>query len=194
MESLEILGIVFSIVLAISVSLIFGLNTKEAKKPLTSSANNKKDGHKKLRQHTDEFVKPEIITLLNGKIHVALGYGLANAILIEGKESCVLIDTLESHAAAKDVLAELQKIIKKKPIEAIILTHFHADHTYGFDVFAQAYPGVKVFAHETFAHYFQQLLNVRSQITMKRAVFQFGTSLDSEEHENSGIGIRLRYA
>lgn len=192
MESLEILGLVASIILAVSVSLIFGLNSREPKKPLTHAKANKKDGYKKLGEHTGEFVKPEIITLLNGKIHVALGYGLANAILIEGKEACVLIDTLESHEAARDVLAEFKKIIKKKPIEGIILTHFHADHSYGFDVFAEAYPGVKVFAHETFSYYFQQLLNVRSQITMKRAVYQFGTALENEGHENSGIGLRLR--
>jgi hypothetical protein len=40
--------------------------------------------------------------------------------------------------------------------------------------------------------YMQQLLNVRNKITQKRAVFQFGTELSDKEHENSGIGIRLK--
>ena len=38
----------------------------------------------------------------------------------------------------------------------------------------------------------QQLLNVRNKLTQKRAVFQFGTELSDKEHENSGIGIRLK--
>ena len=48
------------------------------------------------------------------------------------------------------------------------------------------------FDEQDLKFYFQQLLNVRSQITSKRAAFQFGTQLDDEEHENSGIGIKLK--
>ena len=62
----------------------------------------------------------------------------------------------------------------------------------GFDYFAEAYPAAKVYAHKTLQGYMQQLLNVRNKITMKRAVFQFGTELSDKEHENSGIGIKLK--
>ena len=41
----------------------------------------------------------------------------------------MLIDTLEGHEAAQEALADIKKVIKDKPIVAIILTHFHADHT-----------------------------------------------------------------
>ena len=120
------------------------------------------------------------------------GYGLANCILIEGANSCVLIDTLESHEAAEDVLQNLQKIIKDKPIEAIIFTHFHPDHTSGYEIFAQAYPNAKVYGHETLKEYLRQLLNVRVPTTHKRGAFQFGPFLKKPEHENSGIGHELR--
>ena len=163
--------------------------SKKAKlKPLKK----KKFAFEKLEKHTPEFQNPEVITVCKDQIHVAIGYGLANAIVIEGQESCVLIDTMEGQEAAQNALEALRKVIKDKPIEAIILTHFHADHTYGLDVFTKAYPDAKVFAHDTLKFYFQQLLNVRSQITSKRAAFQFGTQLDDEEHENSGIGIKLK--
>ena len=118
---------------------------------------------------------------------------MANCILIEGPNSCVILDAMECHEAADDVLEAFKKVINDKPIEAIILTHFHADHTYGIDVFTKAFPEAKIYAHETLRGYFQQLLNVRSQITQKRAVFQFGTELGRGEHENSGIGLKLRY-
>ena len=60
---------------------------------------------------------------------MAIGYGLANAIILEGENSCVLIDTMEGHEAAQEALDAIKKVIKDKPIVAIILTHFHADHT-----------------------------------------------------------------
>jgi len=37
-----------------------------------------------LAQHSSEFDKPEIIEVTDG-IHVAVGFGLANSILIEGE-------------------------------------------------------------------------------------------------------------
>ena len=40
-----------------------------------------------------------------------------------------MIDTLESHEAAQEALVDIKKVINDKPIDAIILTHFHADHT-----------------------------------------------------------------
>ena len=146
----------------------------------------------KLEKHTAEFRNPQVISTVDGKVHVAIGYGLANAIVIEGEEGCVLIDTLENNEVAKEALKALKEKIGEKPIKAIILTHFHADHTYGFDYFAQEYPGVKVYAHKSLLGYFQQLLNVRNKITGVRAAFQFGTELSDEDHENSGIGFRLK--
>ena len=60
---------------------------------------NKNLSFEKLTEHTGVFDKPEVLTLLNGKIHVAIGYGLANCILIEGPNSCIVIDTMECYEA-----------------------------------------------------------------------------------------------
>ena len=155
-------------------------------------AESKRMNFKRLEAHTDEFRKAKIISVVDNRIHVAIGFGLANCILIEGEKGCVMIDAMESNESARDVLEAFDSITDKKPVEAIILTHFHADHTHGLGPIQKKFPGAKVFAHDTLSYYFQQLLNVRSQITHKRAAFQFGNYLDEEEHENSGIGIRLR--
>ena len=57
-------------------------------------------------------------------------YFITNITFLEkGDQSCVLIDTLESHEAAQEALIDIKKVINDKPIDAIILTHFHADHT-----------------------------------------------------------------
>ena len=40
---------------------------------LKSSKSNKKLAFKKLVEHTEEFKVPEILTILDGKVHVAIG-------------------------------------------------------------------------------------------------------------------------
>ena len=112
--------------------------------------------------------------------------------MILGPKGCVLIDTLESIEAAQSALFAFQQKVKNQPIEAIILTHFHADHTQGLEAFTKVFPDARIYAHETLKGYFQQLLNTRVQATLKRGTHQFGTSLGQNEHENSGIGYKLK--
>ena len=138
------------------------------------------------------LVKAEVLTICDGKIHVAIGYGLANAIVLEGEKGCVLIDTMESNKTAEVVLEALKSVIKEKPIEAIILTHFHPDHTLGLDVFLAEYPKAKIFAHETLFTCFQGMFNVSLKITSNRGAYQFGTRLAEKDRERSGIGVKLK--
>ena len=138
------------------------------------------------------LVKAEVLTICDGKIHVAIGYGLANAIVLEGEKGCVLIDTMESNETAEVVLEALKSVIKEKPIEAIILTHFHPDHTLGLDVFLAEYPGARIFAHETLFACFQGMFNVSLKITSNRGAYQFGTRLAEKDRERSGIGVKLK--
>ena len=101
----------------------------EAEVKIKPNKRNKTENFVKLQKHTEEFNKPEIISICDNSVHVAIGYGLANAIILEGDDGCVLIDTLESIEAAQELLFELRKNVTQKGIVAIILTHFHADHT-----------------------------------------------------------------
>ena len=92
-------------------------------------------------------------------IYVAIGYGLANCIMIEGDDGIVIIDTMESTDTAKEVLDEFREITKK-PIVGIVLTHFHADHTNGIDVFLEDckdQENVEIITHETFPKYLSQV-------------------------------------
>ena len=72
-------------------------------------------GEPDLAAHSRQF-KREIIKVADG-IHVAVGYGLANAILIEGKDGVVIVDTLESAEVAQAVRAEFRKLTTK-PVRA----------------------------------------------------------------------------
>jgi alkyl sulfatase BDS1-like metallo-beta-lactamase superfamily hydrolase len=66
-------------------------------------------------------------------IYVAIGYALANSIMIIGHDGVVIVDVTESYDSAKEIFAEFRKITNK-PVTDIIYTHNHADHTYGAKV------------------------------------------------------------
>ena len=70
---------------------------------------------------------------LRDNVFVAIGYGLANCVMIEGEDGLIIIDVMESPDTARDVLDEFRRITNK-PIRGIILTHFHFDHINGLEV------------------------------------------------------------
>ena len=43
-------------------------------------------------------------------VYVAIGYGLANSIMLEGEEGVVIIDTLESCEVAREVSAAFEEV------------------------------------------------------------------------------------
>ena len=90
-----------------------------------------------LKAHSKHF-KKRIESPAPG-IHIAIGYGLANSIMLEGPSGLIIIDTMESIEQGQAVLAEFRKI-SDKPIKGIIYTHNHADHVLGAEAFYE--PGL----------------------------------------------------
>src|SRR6187402_3108350 len=82
-------------------------------------------GREKLRAHSAEFRK-EVVRVADG-IYVAVGYSLGNAILIQGADGSIIVDTTSTVADAREVKAGFAKI-SSAPVRAIIYTHFHGDH------------------------------------------------------------------
>jgi glyoxylase-like metal-dependent hydrolase (beta-lactamase superfamily II) len=66
-------------------------------------------------------------------VYVAVGFALANSIMIECPDGLVIVDTTESKSAAREILQEFRKV-SQKPIKAVVLTHNHPDHTVGTEV------------------------------------------------------------
>ncbi|MFW6027458.1 MAG: MBL fold metallo-hydrolase, partial [bacterium] len=75
-----------------------------------------------LQAHTEEF-NPRVIEVTGG-VHVAVGFALANSILIEGEDGVIVVDTTESGRAAEEVLTAFRRITGK-PVKAVIYTHNH---------------------------------------------------------------------
>ena len=68
-----------------------------------------------------------------------------NSVLLEGEHQVMLVDAQLTKTNAERVLEEIQKT--KKPLSIIYITHEHADHFLGLEVFKEAYPGVRIIAN-----------------------------------------------
>jgi alkyl sulfatase BDS1-like metallo-beta-lactamase superfamily hydrolase len=140
-----------------------------------------------LAAHSAEFGQ-EVVEVTAG-VYVAIGFGLANAILLEGSDGVIIVDTMESNEAALPVKAAFDKITSK-PVKAIIYTHYHPDHTFGAEVFADK-NRPEIYAHELTNYFLNRIVNVTRETTYRRAMRQFGTYLPSGSLVNAGIGPRL---
>ncbi|MEM7083566.1 MAG: alkyl sulfatase dimerization domain-containing protein [Pseudomonadota bacterium] len=145
-----------------------------------------------MRELTHEF-RQRVEQVADG-VWVAVGFGLANSILIEGTDGLIVIDTMETLEAGLEV-ANRFRALSDKPLAAIIYTHNHADHVFGAQSFVDvlAHPGrpVEVFGHETTAYYVHRIVSEFRPIISARSYRMFGTKLDRGA-QNDGIGISLR--
>src|SRR6201999_1242749 len=63
---------------------------------------------------------------------------------IEGARAVMLVDAQLTRTNAERVLHEITKT--NKPLSLIYITHEHADHFLGLEVFREAFPGVRIIA------------------------------------------------
>src|SRR6266404_432315 len=67
-----------------------------------------------------------------------------NSVIVEGGHEVMLVDAQLTKTSAEKVLQEIKET--KKPLSIIYITHEHADHFLGLEVFREAYPGVRIIA------------------------------------------------
>jgi glyoxylase-like metal-dependent hydrolase (beta-lactamase superfamily II) len=75
---------------------------------------------------------------------------ISNAGFVVTPAGVVVIDALGSPELARRLLAEIAKVTKK-PIHTVVLTHYHADHIYGLQVFKDL--GAHIVAHRAAREY-----------------------------------------
>ena len=66
-----------------------------------------------------------------------------NAGVVVGRDAVMVVDTLFTHALARELLAAVRQVTDK-PIRYVVNTHWHPDHQFGNGVFS---PPARVFAH-----------------------------------------------
>jgi glyoxylase-like metal-dependent hydrolase (beta-lactamase superfamily II) len=78
-----------------------------------------------------------------------------NSVIIEGPHEVMLVDAQLTKTNAEKVLQQIQAT--NKPLSIIYITHEHADHFLGLEVFKNAYPAVRVLAN---SHVADRISNV----------------------------------
>src|SRR5260370_13961622 len=68
-----------------------------------------------------------------------------NSVIIKGEHEVMLVDAQLTKTSAQRVLQEIKET--KKPLSIIYITHEHADHFLGLEVFREAYPSVRIIAN-----------------------------------------------
>ena len=174
------------------------------------------DVRDELLAHTDnQFPTPEISKVTEG-VYVAIGYDLANTIIIESKTGITIIDTLSETDVAREVF-DAYKLLRintdhhrsesQMKVEAIILTHYHTDHSMGIGFWRdindengfELIP--KIYAHEEVMAGFKKFFMYQLAPVEQRSIRQYGNimnyQMDQEIVEsrqlfiNSGIGPHL---
>jgi len=176
------------LLLAMSAFALVGCGgEKEAGLPTAPQA-----GSAELEAHSAEFERG-VVQVTEG-VYVAIGYALANSIMIVGDDGVIIVDTTESMSAARKVKAEFDKITDK-PVKAIIYTHNHTDHIFVAKVFAPN-GDVPVYAHQSTWSHIERIMNVLRPVIGVRSYHMFGSYLESggERVVNDGIGPALDHS
>jgi len=70
-----------------------------------------------------------------------------NSVAIVGDDGVLVFDANGTPAAARAVLAAIRRITKQ-PVRYLVYSHWHWDHWYGAEVYADAFPGLTIISHE----------------------------------------------
>lgn len=179
MRKKALFGLIFILAVGATAAYVyFGSKVKESRPPTPVGTN------VDLKEHSKLFRKG--VEKVTDGVYSAIGYGIANSIMIEGRDGVIIVDTMTTKAEAVEVLAEFRKITTK-PVKAIIYTHSHPDHIFGAEVFAEGgHPDI--YAHETTEYFVANLANEMRPILGSRSMRMYGNFLPPDQVVNVGIG------
>lgn len=101
---------------------------------------------------------------------------ISNAGFIVTSTSVVVVDALGSPALAERLVAEIRKLTPK-PISHVILTHYHADHIYGLQVFKAL--GARIIAQKAGRDY---LVSQTAQLRLQASRTDLAPWIDEDTH------------
>jgi len=145
--------------------------------------------NQELKEHTRLFERK--IHKIGENVYCAVGYNLANIIMVEGNDGVIIVDTGMNLDQGQQVAADLKKITDK-PVAGVIYTHHHTDHVQGTEAFvdvkdAASFP---IIAHETLMPEYIHESGFIGPIMSARAMSMYNSVLDGEDvmDMNAGIG------
>jgi glyoxylase-like metal-dependent hydrolase (beta-lactamase superfamily II) len=69
-----------------------------------------------------------------------------NTLIVINEEDVFVVDANAGLTTARATIAEIKKLTPK-PVRYLVNTHWHDDHVFGNQAYAEAYPGVQIIAH-----------------------------------------------
>jgi len=176
----------YSLLLIILLSSCADNTNNSEQKSEEVSASDQNDDLKYLAQDFREK-----IYMPHENIKVAVGYGLANSILVLGNSQSLVVDTMGGIETASRVIADLN-VPSDKPVTTLAYTHFHADHTLGAQAFVDQFPIENVISHETTIAEIRDFFGIKRDLISERSLKMFGSILqEKDKTSSSGIGIKL---
>lgn len=121
------------------------------------------------------------------RVFVAVGFSPANVSFIVGRTGLVVIDTGMSPKHAREIL-EAFRPVSDLPVEAIIYTHGHGDHTGGASAFAEA-AQPEIWARSNLNEEGRGFASAGLTINQLRGARQAGFRLPKEKRINNGIAL-----
>lgn len=182
-RNLPVWAIVIIPVLVVSLSCAPKSEQAESPVPTVSSA---PQPSQVLAEQCKRFNKR--VEQVTDGIYVAIGFSLANSVLIVAPHGRIIVDTTESMQAAREIKEEFDKI-SSTSVMAIIYTHGHPDHILGASVFMEK--GTEIYAHEGFTDFIKQQYGLCLPLITVRGTRQFGTALPEGWVPCHGCGIKL---
>ena len=139
----------------------------------------KPNGAAELTAFTEKSYKETITPIVPGIWHV-LGVGHSNAVIIEGRTSVILVDTLDTLERGQKLL-EIIRSRTEKPVKTILYTHGHPDHRGGAEVFLKGRRDIPVWGHADFGDE-QRAGRGLEQVSAERAARQFGAGIPDADY------------
>lgn len=140
-----------------------------------------------IEAHCAAQIGPPRVEEIAPDLFVAIGYDLANTILLRTDAGNVVIDVSMSPTRAAEVRAALMAVAPG-PTRAIIYTHSHIDHVGGASVWAEE--GTEIWATAALVPHLLKQYGAFREIESFRGTLQFGDHLDAEALPCASIGRR----
>jgi alkyl sulfatase BDS1-like metallo-beta-lactamase superfamily hydrolase len=134
------------------------------------------------------------------RVYCAVGYALANVIIVRCEQALVVFDTTESHQSAAQIWQDFKTAVPELahwPVAALVYTHNHSDHINGARAFVDEDDvragRTQIIAHTTLMRAVSDNASVVAPILATRSVYSFGALLPSgpKGSVSAGIGPKI---
>ncbi len=134
------------------------------------------------------------------RVYCAVGYALANVIIVRGEGALVVLDTTESHDSASQIWHDFKQAMPEVcdwPVAALVYTHNHSDHINGARAFvdeAAVKAGrTQIISHSTLMKAVAENASVVAPILRTRSAYSFGALLPPgpQGAASAGIGPKI---